>query len=81
MTPSTYSKAFATMATTIFVSAGKSPAAVQFQTIDMLAIGLGNASVANIGPVTQESFPYGNPSTVGGVPFIISDSANQLWGS
>jgi hypothetical protein len=63
------------------LSTAVSPAAIQFQTIDMLAIGLGNASVSNIGPVTQSSFPYGTPSTLGGVPFLIGDSANQLWGS
>ena len=62
-------------------SAAVSTASLAFKTIDLQAIGLGNASVGNIGPVTESNFPYGNPSDLGGVPFIITNEANQLWAS
>ncbi len=81
MTRPTYPKALTKAAAAILLTAASATAAIQFQTIDMLAIGLGNASVANIGPVTQESFPYGNPALLGGVPFLVSDAPNQLWGA
>jgi len=46
---------------------GSLQAAVQFQGIDMLDLGFRNASVANIGAVTQSAFPCGTPANLGGI--------------
>lgn len=45
----------------------------------MVSLGLGNASAANLGNYTPAAFPFGNPVTLGGVPFILTDAANQFW--
>ena len=49
-----------------------------YQTIDMLALGKGNASIANTG-ISTASFPFGSPSTLGGVPFVLTNLPNQVW--
>ena len=50
-----------------------------FETIDMRALGLGNGNISGIGNITQGAFPYGNPVTLRGVPFIITAQNNQVW--
>jgi hypothetical protein len=50
---------------------------ITFQTIDFQAIGLGNSTLSENGPVT--GFPYGSPSNFEGVPFIINNVPNQTW--
>ncbi len=51
-----------------------------FETVDMVALGVGNASLAGVGQVTPATFPFGNPTYAGGgVPFIISSANNQMW--
>lgn len=53
-----------------------------FQAVDMVALGVGNASLSGVGGVTNSAFPYGNPTYAGGgVPFIISSANNQMWSS
>ena len=54
-------------------------AAPAFQTIDMLAIGVGNASMAGVGNLTPGAFPFGNPTSLGNVPFIVTQLNNQVW--
>jgi hypothetical protein len=51
---------------------------LSFQTIDMLAIGKGNASITDTGTIPQ-SYPYGSPATLGEVPFLLTNQANQVW--
>jgi hypothetical protein len=62
-------------ALSLLVSASSSHAALAFQTIDMAAIGKGNA-VFNTASIT-----YGSPTVLGGVPFIVTDQPNQVWSS
>ena len=51
-----------------------------FETVDMIALGVGNASLTGVGQVTSSTFPFGNPTYAGGgVPFIISSANNQMW--
>jgi len=71
---------FAISMASVAMPTGSSQAAVQSQTVNTLDLGLGNASVANIGAVTRSVFPYGAPANLGGLPFLISDAQNQLWG-
>lgn len=53
-----------------------------FQTVDMVALGVGNASLSGVGSVTPSAFPFGSPTYAGGgVPFIISSANNQMWAS
>ena len=53
-----------------------------FVPVDMVALGVGNASIAGVGQVTPSTFPYGNPSTAGGgVPFILTTANSQMWAS
>jgi|GEM_PF-980876 len=54
-------------------------AAPAFQTIDMLAIGVGNASMAGVGNLTPGAFPFGIPTSLGNVPFIVTQLNNQVW--
>ncbi|MFM9146641.1 MAG: hypothetical protein ACKORI_00715, partial [Verrucomicrobiota bacterium] len=54
-------------------------AAPAFQTIDMLAIGVGNASMAGVGNLTPGAFPFGSPTSLGNVPFIVTELNNQVW--
>lgn len=51
---------------------------LSFQTIDMLAIGKGNVSVYDSAPIPQ-SYPFGSPTTLGGVPFLLTNQQNQVW--
>ncbi len=70
-------------------SAGTNPLVkniLRFQTIDMLALGKGNFSIpdSNLagGGATPAGFRYSssaNAAYYGGVPFFISDQANQVW--
>jgi hypothetical protein len=51
-----------------------------FVPVDMVALGVGNASIVDVGQVTANAFPYGNPSTAGGgVPFILTTANSQMW--
>lgn len=50
-----------------------------FTPIDMSTLGVGNFNITGIGPVTENLFPYGNPSQQGGVPFILTKDANDTW--
>ena len=50
-----------------------------YQEIDMVSLGLGNASASNLGSYTPSAFPFGNPVILGGVPFILTDQPNQFW--
>jgi len=50
-----------------------------FQTIDMLAVGAGNASMAGVGNLTLGAFPFGSPTSLGNVPFIVTQLNNQVW--
>jgi hypothetical protein len=54
---------------------------LRFQTIDMLALGKGNFSIAesNGGGGAPVGFRYGTPAYYGGVPFFITDQSNQVW--
>jgi hypothetical protein len=54
---------------------------LRFQTIDMLALGKGNFSIAesNGGSGAPVGFRYGTPEYYGGVPFFITDQSNQVW--
>lgn len=64
------------------VFAGSLPniqAELSFQTINMLALGMGNSSLPDSGPLTAGAFPYGTPSNFAGVPFYITSDANQVW--
>ncbi|NDE94635.1 MAG: hypothetical protein EB036_14860, partial [Betaproteobacteria bacterium] len=71
------------------VAAGSNPLVknlLRFRTIDMLALGKGNFSIpeSNLagGSVTPAGFRYGsatNAAYYGGVPFFITDQANQVW--
>ncbi|NDD57407.1 MAG: hypothetical protein EBZ44_06820, partial [Verrucomicrobia bacterium] len=71
------------------VAAGTNPLVkniLRFRTIDMLALGKGNFSIpeSNLagGSVTPAGFRYGsatNAAYYGGVPFFITDQANQVW--
>jgi alpha-tubulin suppressor-like RCC1 family protein len=65
-------------------SAGTNPLVkniLRFQTIDMLALGKGNFSIAesNGGGGAPVGFRYGTPAYYGGVPFFITDQSNQVW--
>lgn len=62
----------------VFVPHSRS-AVLAFETINMLDLGLGNSSIPASGGLTADAFPYGNPSVLGGVPFILTDSNNQVW--
>jgi alpha-tubulin suppressor-like RCC1 family protein len=71
------------------VAAGTNPLVkniLRFQTIDMLALGKGNFSIPESnqagGSVTPAGFRYStatNGAYYGGVPFFITDKANQVW--
>ena len=66
------------------VAAGTNPLVkniLRFQTIDMLALGKGNSSIAesNGGGGAPVGFRYGTPAYYGGVPFFITDQSNQVW--
>jgi hypothetical protein len=50
-----------------------------FETIDMKALGLGNGSISGIGSVTPGAVPYGSPTVLKGVPFIITQDSGQVW--
>jgi hypothetical protein len=53
-----------------------------FVPVDMVALGVGNSSIAGVGYVTPSIFPFGNPSTAGGgVPFILTTANSQMWAS
>ena len=64
---------------TLGFSVHQSGAALAFTTIDMLAIGAGNASVSQTGALTPGEFPFGSPTVFGNVPFIVTPSSGQLW--
>jgi hypothetical protein len=66
------------------IAAGTNPLVkniLRFQTIDMLALGKGNFSIAesNGGGGAPVGFRYGTPAYYGGVPFFITDQSNQVW--
>jgi hypothetical protein len=50
-----------------------------FETIDMKSLGLGNGSFSDIGAVTPGAVPYGSPTFLKGVPFIITQDNGQVW--
>jgi hypothetical protein len=53
-----------------------------FVPVDMVALGVGNASIVGVGQVTAATFPFGNPTTEGGgVPFILTTAESQMWAS
>jgi alpha-tubulin suppressor-like RCC1 family protein/formylglycine-generating enzyme required for sulfatase activity len=56
---------------------------LRFQTIDMLALGKGNFSIPESngagGGTTPAGFRFGTAAYYGGVPFFISNQANQVW--
>jgi hypothetical protein len=67
-------------------SAGTNPLVkniLRFQTIDMLALGKGNFSIPESngagGGTTPAGFRFGTAAYYGGVPFFISNQANQVW--
>ncbi len=66
------------LAAAAFLPAGLA-AAPAFQTIDMLAIGVGNASMTGVGNLTPGAFPFGSPTSLGNVPFIVTQLNNQVW--
>jgi hypothetical protein len=51
----------------VAILTGSLQAAVQFQGINMLDLGFRNASVPNMGAVTQSAFPCGTPANLGGI--------------
>lgn len=57
----------------LLASASSSYGALGFQTIDMALLGQGNAAF------NTPSVPFGSPTILGGVPFIVTDGANQVW--
>jgi autotransporter-associated beta strand protein len=68
------------------VAAGTNPLVkniLRFQTIDMLALGKGNFSIPEsngaAGGATPAGFRFGTAAYYGGVPFFISNQANQVW--
>jgi len=50
-----------------------------FEIIDIKSLGMGNGSFSGIGPVTPGAVPYGSPTFLNGVPFIITQDNGQVW--